>query len=203
MIRKLLKKNEYKEELSAKYNKMKNELIVLTRLKDFTIILHNSEEGLANKAINKIWMPKKVSKYNENQLRFIMSHEMAHIEFKETTTTIEHIFLKAKENRLKNIINEVMADIRGFRISGIDLDDIDSYFKIVNNNQTANGLYKFGYFLPDVRNSFVIYSTKSEFTKEGFRRKFICEYNRISNAKSLNEKELDRLLDYYFDEFGI
>lgn len=30
---KVLKKDEYEEELSAKYNKMKSELIALTRLK--------------------------------------------------------------------------------------------------------------------------------------------------------------------------
>lgn len=193
-----LNKKEYNEVKS-----IKNE----TTLKDKKILIIRTEKSgaLAFKKWKVILMPRKMNGYSINQIKFLLAHELAHIEFKYTLSGKELENLNEGSNRIKGMVNETMCDLRASKLVKLDNNELQEYFKRLDSD--VNRCYKYGYFIADVRKKFVEEYLKQGFNKESFKERFMFNYSAFKkegiDIPEINLDDFRKYLDYYFDEFGM
>ena len=91
IINNLIKKNTLsKEKITFRYN-------------------GKSKNGLAIKCRKRLLLPKRRNGLSSSQISYLVAHELAHIEFKETLSFWEKV-RNCKSTRVKSIINETMCD---------------------------------------------------------------------------------------------
>ncbi|MDF2882763.1 MAG: hypothetical protein K0R54_3320 [Clostridiaceae bacterium] len=163
-----------------------------------------SKNGLSVKCIKRLFLPKRRNGLSSSQISYLVAHELAHIEFKETLSFWEKV-RNCKSTRVKSIINETMCDIRGIQLVKLDVDEIENFFGTLSNDLKA--CYDGGYFTADVRKAFVIEYLNNGFTIEKFKSKLEKEYKILMDNYDLVEEldliEVDRILHYYFVDFKI
>ncbi|WP_300383433.1 M48 family metalloprotease, partial [Clostridium sp.] len=179
----------------------------LTTLKDKKIFIFRTEKSgaFAFKKRKVILMPRKMNGYSINQIKFLIAHELAHIEFKYTLSGKELRNLNEESNRIKGIINETMCDLRASKLVKLDIEELEKYFKGMSND--VNECYKYGYFTGEVRKRFVKEYIEIGFDKKGFKERFIENFNAFKyygiQIEELNISDIENYLKYYFDEFGM
>lgn len=178
-----------------------------TTLKNKKIFIFRTEKsgGLAIKKWNIILIQRKVGKMSINQLKFLLAHELAHIEFKYTLSEKEVKNIYKASNRIKGMINETMCDLRAAKLVKLSDKEMEEYFERMSTD--VNLCYKYGYFTADIRKRFVEEYLKEGFNKESFKERFVSNYSVFKeygiDIQEINLDDFRKYLDYYFDEFVI
>lgn len=179
----------------------------LTTLKDKKIFIFRTESsgGYAFKNWNVILIQRRRRGLSNNQYKFLLTHELAHLEFKYTLSPKEVRNLYRSSNRIKGIINETMCDLRAARLVKLSDQEIKEYFERKSNDIKL--CYRYGYFTGEVRRKFVEEFLRQGFNKKSFKERFIFNYNNFKeygiDIPEIKLDDLEEYLHYYFDEFKI
>lgn len=164
------------------------------------------------KYFSTIEYDRKLKDYEDFEICYKLSHEIAHIEF-ETDKFSRNLFLSYKLKRIKHMIDEIFCDIRGRQISNLTSSEIELYFK---NNDMRFKLagdekvaWEDGYFVSSLRSYFVKKYYDSYVNNmldiESFGNEIVEEYNRICKKLCRDDqciKDTDIIINWIKDKYG-